>query len=136
MHRPGPRQIEATRIVRPVDYDAHPARTAQVGLQYLLESIHALRTVEFRGPPQPQAARIAFARPVDIHQRFRLQSPRLDEVVETQRAVDDQDGILDDDVAVLLKGLLVQADFEPRAAVIQDQGHAIRPAAYFQHQAG
>src|ERR1700733_16112215 len=118
MHRPCVRQIEPSRIIGAVDRNADSAGTAQMRLQHLFESIHPTRAVELGGPPQPEAAREALACPVDVHQSLRLQSPRLDEVVEAQCAVDDQNRVLDDDVAMLLKSLFIQADFEAGAAAV------------------
>ena len=87
-------------------------------------------------PLETQPAREPLAGPVDIHHRFRLQAPRLDEIIEPQHPIHDQDRILDDDVAVLLEGLLEQADFQARAAIVENEGDAVRAAADLEHQPG
>src|ERR1700679_2117045 len=100
--------MQPSRVLRAVDGDADGARALEIGPQELLESAHSLRPVELRRPAQPQTPREALARPVDVHDAFRLQPPRLDKIVEPQRALDDENGVLDDDVAKLLKGFFVQ----------------------------
>ncbi len=105
-------------------------------LEQFLETVQTLITVEGRRPTHPQPPREAFARPIDVHQGFCLQSPTLDEVVEAQRAVDYQDGILDYDVAMLLEQFLEQRHFEPRGAVIENERDSIRPPPDLEHQAG
>ena len=52
-----------------------------------------------------------------------------------KRPLDDEDRVLDDDVAVLLEGLLVETYLEPCRAVVQDESHPVGAAADFEHQA-
>src|SRR5487761_2695826 len=78
-HRPGVRQVHAAGITGARDRDAHAARAAQMRLQQLLETIHTGGTIEFLGPPNPQAPRVALARAIDVDQRFCLKSPSFDE---------------------------------------------------------
>src|ERR1022692_5147548 len=97
-----------------------------MGLEHFFETVEALRPFEFAGPAHPWPFGVTFASLVDLEQRFRLQPPRFDEVIEAQRPVDDQYRVLDDDLAELLEGLLVETDLESAAAIVQYQGHAIR----------
>src|SRR5271170_4377715 len=132
MHRPRVREINLSAVIIAIYGHTNAAGPAQVRLQQLLEAAHALRTIEFGGPLEPKPPREALARPVDIHERFCLQAPCLDEIIEPQCAIDDQYRILDDDVAMLLEDFFVQADLEAGAAVIQNQSDPIWPPADFQ----